>query len=92
MYHLSYHPKFTFLPRGADKSLGQSGRKQGWKHVRDARDFKNIETLAVIVFFFLQGKAPKKILAILREILIYFFSGRAKDLSALLYAANECVP
>jgi len=32
---------------------------------RDARDFNNTETWAVINFFFLQGKAPKKIHAIL---------------------------
>ena len=34
-----------------------------------AREFNNIETLAVIKLFFLQGKAPKKIHAILIEIL-----------------------
>ena len=33
----------------------------------DARDFKNIETRAVIKFFFLQGKASKEIDAILTE-------------------------
>jgi len=36
----------------------------------DARDFNNIETWAVIKFFFsLQGKAPKEIHAILKETL-----------------------
>jgi len=36
----------------------------------DARDFNNIGTRAVIkYFFFLQGKAPKEIHAILRETL-----------------------
>ena len=35
----------------------------------DARDFDNIETRAVINFFFLQGKAPKEIHAILIETL-----------------------
>ena len=35
----------------------------------DARDFNNIETRAVIKFFFLQGKAPKEIQAILIETL-----------------------
>jgi len=36
----------------------------------DARDFNNMETRAVIkVFFFLQGKAPKEIHAILKETL-----------------------
>jgi len=38
--------------RGADKSLPRPGRKQARKHVRDARDFNNIETRAVIKFFF----------------------------------------
>ena len=33
----------------------------------DARDFSNIGTRAVIKFFFLQGKAPKQIHAILKE-------------------------
>jgi len=36
----------------------------------DARDFNNIETRAVIkFFFFLQGKEPKEIHAILKETL-----------------------
>ena len=35
----------------------------------DARDFNNPETRAVIKFFFLQGKLPKEIHAILRETL-----------------------
>ena len=35
----------------------------------DARDFNNIETRAVINYFFLQGKTPKEIHAILTEIL-----------------------
>jgi len=36
-------------------------------------------------FFFLQGKAPKEIHAILTETLARFLPGRAKDLSAPLY-------
>ena len=36
---------------------------------RDARDFNNIETQAVIKFFFLQGKVPKEIHTILKETL-----------------------
>jgi len=36
-------------------------------------------------FFFLQGKAPKEIYAILTETLACFIPGRAKDLSAPLY-------
>ena len=36
----------------------------------DARDFNNMETRAVIkIFFFLQGKVPKEIRAILTETL-----------------------
>jgi len=35
----------------------------------DARDFNNIETRALIKFFFLRGKAPKEIHAILKETL-----------------------
>jgi len=35
----------------------------------DARDFNNMETRAVIRFFFLQGKAPKESRAILIETL-----------------------
>jgi len=58
--------------------------KQTRKHVRDVRDFNNIETRAVIKFLFLQGKAPKEIHAILTEILACFLPGRAKDLSAPL--------
>ena len=72
--------------RGADKSLARAGRKQARKHVRDARDFNNIETRAVMKFFlFLQGKAPEEIHAILTEALACFLPGRAKDLSAPLY-------
>jgi len=48
--------------------------------------FNNIETRAVIKFFFLlQCKAPKEIHANLREILACFVPGRTKDLSAPLY-------
>jgi len=58
--------------------------KQARKHVRDARDFNKIETRAVNIFFFLQGKAPKEIHAILTETLVCFLPGRAKHLSAPL--------
>jgi hypothetical protein len=33
----------------------------------DARDFNNIETRALIKFFFLQGKVPKEIHAIMTK-------------------------
>ena len=66
----------------ADKSLAPTGRKQARKHVRNAGDFNNIQTRAVIKFFFLQGKAPKEIQAILIETLACLLPDRAKDLSA----------
>ena len=79
--------------RVAYKSLARPGRKQARKHVSDARDFNNIETRAVIkFFFFLQGKAPKEIHAILTETLACFLPGRDKDLSATMYsyACQNC--
>ena len=66
--------------RGADKSLARPERKPARKHVRDARDFNNIETRAAIKYFFLQGKAPKEIHAILAETLACFLPGRANPL------------
>ena len=66
--NISYHNKLHLLNLfkyndipGADKSLARPGRKQTRNHARDARDFNNIETRAVIKFLFLQGKAPKEI-------------------------------
>jgi len=82
---LSANQLHPYKYRGADKSLARPGRKQARKHVRDPRDFNNIETRAVIIFFPLQGKEPKKIHAILTETLACFLPGRAKDLSAPLY-------
>ena len=80
--------KVSFMYRGAIKSLARPGRKPARKHVRDASNFNNIETRSVIkFFFFLQGKAPKEIHAILTEILACVLPGRAKDLSAPLYSA-----
>ena len=42
----------VILYRRADKSLVRPGRKEARKHVRNTRDFNNIETRAVIKFFF----------------------------------------
>jgi len=81
---LSWHP-WCWIYQGADKSLARPGRKQARKHVRDTRDFNNIETRSVIKFFFLQGKALNEIHAILTETLASFLPGWAKDLSAPLY-------
>jgi len=82
-----------YLPRtyrGADKFLARPGRKQARKHVRDARDF-NIDTRAVIKFF-LHGKAPREIHAILTETLACFLPGRSKDLSAPLHLQEHNCP
>jgi len=69
--------------QGADKSLARPGRKQARRHVKDARDFNNIEKRAVIKFFSpLQSMAPKEIHAILTETLAFSLPDRAKDLSA----------
>ena len=76
---------YIALYGGADKSLARPGRKQARKHVRDARVFNNIEPQVAIIFFFLQGKASKKIHAILTETLACFLPDQAKDLSATLY-------
>ena len=76
---------------GADKSLARPGREQVRKHVRDARDFNNIETRAVIKFFLPPAeKAPKEIHAILTETLTCFLPCRAKDLPAPLYSSSLC--
>ena len=40
----------VLLNRGGDNSLARPGSKQARKHVRDKRDFNNIETRAVIKF------------------------------------------
>jgi len=73
--HCSYDYQDSHY-RGADKSLARTGRKQARKHVGDARDFYNIDNRTVIKFFFLQGKAPKEIHAILTETLACFLPGR----------------
>jgi len=78
-------PKQSIIHQGADKSLVRPGRKQVQKHVRDVHDFNNIETRAVIRSFFLQGKVPKEIHAILTETLACLLPGRAKNLSSSLY-------
>jgi len=51
-YLIAYFSAFNKREyQGADKSLVRPGRKQARNHVRDARDFNNIETRAVISFF-----------------------------------------
>ena len=82
-------PRHLYWYRGADKFLARPGRKQARNHVRDARDFNNIETRAVIKFLFLLGKAQKEIHAILAETLACLLPGRAKDLSTPLYRLNQ---
>ena len=76
MFKIQYTYAFY---RGADRSLARPGRKQARKHIRDARDFNNIETRASSSPQ-LQGKAAKEIHAILTETLACFLPGRVKDL------------
>jgi len=78
------YTKFSFIYRGADESLARLGRKQARKHVRDARDFNNIETRAIINFF-CKVIAPKENQRHSDETLACFLPGPAKDLSAHLY-------
>jgi len=62
MLFITVEDNLYVFTRGPDKSLARPGRKQARKHVRDARDFNNIETRAVnMCFFFLQVKASKEI-------------------------------
>ena len=42
------YSRMAYVYLGAGKSLARPGRKQARKHVRDARDFNNIETRTVI--------------------------------------------
>ena len=49
----------TAMYRGAEKSLARPGRKQTRKHVRDARDFNNIETRPAIRFSFLSRQGAE---------------------------------
>ena len=73
------------LYRGADKSLARPGMKQVRKHVRDARDFNNIETRAVIKFFFSSRQDAEGNSRHSTETLTWFLPGRGKDLSGPLY-------
>ena len=74
--------------RGADKSLAWPGRKQARKDVRRRARFHQHRDASCQVFF-LQGKAPKEIHAILTETLACVRPGRAKDLSAPLNYTNN---
>jgi len=65
------------LPDQEGNKLGSMLRTRAISKHRDASCHQD--------FFFLQGKAPKKIHAILTQTLASFLPGRAKDLSAPLY-------
>ena len=71
--------------RGADKSLARPGKKTNSEEYQGrARYQQHRDASCHQVIFFLQGKTPKKIHAILAEILACFLPSRAKDLSAPL--------
>ena len=75
-YDIVYLTMPSVFYRGADKSLARPGKKQAQKHARDARDFNNIETRAVINLFFLQRKAQKEIHGFPTETLACLLPGR----------------
>jgi len=75
---LLYNRKY----RGADDSLAGTGRKQARKHVRDARDFNNIETRDVIKKFFFSARQGVEGNPSHSETLACFLPGWAKDLSS----------
>jgi len=75
--------------RGADKSLAGPGRKQAPKHLRNERDFNNIETRAVNKFFFFPAKqGADRNSRHSDRTLVCFLPGRAKDFSVPLYLNN----
>ena len=81
---LDYTGVYLQATWGADKSLvrpkgNKLGKCQGSARFQQHRD------ASCHKFFFLQGKAPKEIHAILTERVSCFLPGRAKDLSAPLY-------
>jgi len=57
---------------------------------RRARFQQHRDAICHKFLFFLQGKAPKEIHAIVTETLACFLPGRPKDLSAPLYLKNQC--
>ena len=83
-------PRGSLLYRGDEKSLARPGREQARKHVRDARDFNNIS-----FFSPLQGKAQKKIHAILTETLACFsphtVTAQAWHKFNLIYLHNKMI-
>jgi hypothetical protein len=62
----------------------QEGNKLGSMSGARAISATSRRDLSSLLFFFLQGKAPKDIRAILSETLACFLPGRAKDLSVPL--------
>ena len=58
--HLAFQEGLCSKYPGAYKYLDRPGRKQARKNVRDARDFNNIETRAVIKFFSRKARRRRK--------------------------------
>ena len=75
----------------ADKSLARPGRKQASEACQATRAISTTSRRELSSSsFFLQGKAPKEIHAILTETLGCFLPDRAKNLSAPLYIHCLC--
>ena len=83
--HMIINATFVYY-RGAGKSLARPGRKQA-RNMSRARAISTTSDASChqVFFFFLQGKAPKEIHAVLTETLACVPPGRAKGLSAPLY-------
>jgi len=75
----------NFFYRAADKSLARPGKKEARKYIRDARDFNNIETRAVVNFFSPARQGAEGNSRHSDRNLARILPGRAKDLSATLY-------
>jgi len=69
---------FKYMYRDADKSLTRPGSKQARKHVRDTRDFNNIETRAVIRYFSpARQVAEEKLINSFRDNSFFIFTKKA---------------
>ena len=102
MDHVHFIPSFPFFNRlliklnaviyvvlhyrGADKSLARPGRKLALKHVRDARNFNNIKTRAIIKARRRRNFTP------FWHTLACFLPGRATDLLLIRISWKNNLP
>ena len=82
---------YIYIYRDADKSLVRPKKETSSEASNGRARIQQHRDASCHQFFFLQGKAPKGINAILTETLACFFPGRAKDLSAPCLYVCVCV-